>query len=509
MAGLTSPAGKGAFRFGVSTAATQIEDNNHATDWYLFTRSVADGGLGKATFVGDAVDGYTKSLADIELLSALHVDAYRFSIEWARVIPTRNTIDEVALAHYRELIDALVARGIRPMVTVHHFSNPVWVDDPRDPTCRSGPGDTNLCGFGHPVGGPLVVAALGQYARLLATRFGDVIDEWGSLNEPVNYLLASHGTGLFPPGKAQLLHITTEFIPVVRDFLSAHAAVYHAIKAADTIDADGDGVAAAVGVPLSVVEWAPARNNQPSTDPADLAAVARVTWVYHHLVPEALRQGKLDTDLDGVPDEDHPDWANTLDWLGVQYYFRAGVTADPPVIPVLALSPCFSPFDFGACLPPLDPTFCVPQLHYEYDPAGLYPILKDFGERWPDLPLVVTESGIATDVGARRSANIVRTLEQIERARAAGVDVRGYYHWSLYDNFEWADGFDPHFGLYSVDDATFARTPTSAVDTYAAISGSRTLAATQRSRFGGVGAMPAEPGVATSPALCNAASLGR
>ncbi|MEO6953630.1 MAG: family 1 glycosylhydrolase, partial [Polyangia bacterium] len=375
MGGLTTPGGKDTFRFGVSTAATQIEDQDHLTDWYLFTQPVAAGGLGKSTFVGEAALGYTKALDDVELLSTLHVDSYRFSIEWARVMPTRTTIDEDALAHYRMLLEALVQRGIRPMVTVHHFSNPVWIDDPRDPGCKNGPTDANLCGLGNPVGGPLVVQAMADYATLLGTRFGDLVDEWGTLNEPVNYLLASQGTGTFPPGKAKITSIETEFIPAVRDFLSGHAAMYHALKAADTIDADGDGVAAAIGVPLSVVEWEPARNNALSSNPEDLAAVERVTWVYHHLVPEALRQGKFDSNLDGQLDEDHPDWANTLDWLGVQYYFRAGVTADPPVIPVLALSPCFSPFDFGACLPPLDQTFCVPQMHYEYDPAGLYPIL--------------------------------------------------------------------------------------------------------------------------------------
>ncbi|MEO6954416.1 MAG: family 1 glycosylhydrolase, partial [Polyangia bacterium] len=146
---------------------------------------------------------------------------------------------------------------------------------------------------------------------------------------------------------------------------------------------------------------------------------------------------------------------------------------------------------------------------YEYDPAGLSPILKDFGTRWPDLPLLVTEGGIATDTGARRSANIVRSLEQIERARAAGVDVRGYYHWSLYDNFEWAQGFEPHFGLYSVDRSTFDRSPTSAVDIFARIASSRTLTAEQRRTFGGTGPMPAEPNVEANPALCNAMSLGR
>lgn len=505
---LTTAGGRGAFRFGVATASTQIEDQNPNSDWYLWTRPIVDGGLGHGTFVGEAVGGYSRAVEDIDLLAELHVDAYRFSVDWARVMPTRHTLDEAALAHYRTMIEALIARGIRPMVTVHHFSNPVWIDDPRDPTCASGPTDQNLCGLGHPVGGPLVVAAMGEFAGLLGQRYGDLVDEWGTLNEPVNYLLAAEGVGTFPPGKMKLFQLTKELVPVVRDFISAHVAMYRALKAADLIDADGDGVAAAVGIPLSVIEWEAARDNLPSTEAADLAARDRIAWVYHYLLPEALRQGRFDANLDGTLDEEHPEWAGTLDWLGVQHYFRAGVTSMPPGIPELGLTPCYPPFDFGACLRPLDPSFCVTQMHYEYNPSGLYPILKDFSARWPDLPLLVTEGGIGTDVGARRSANIVRSLEQIARARAEGMDVRGYYHWSLYDNFEWADGYGPHFGLYSVDRATFARTPTSAVATYSSIAGGRSLSGALRSEHGGDGPLPAEPGVPADPSTCTQNGLG-
>jgi len=500
--------GQGSFRFGVATAATQIEDQDPLTDWYLFTRPVADGGLGKGTFVGDAAGGYTRALDDIALLQALHVDGYRMSIEWARVMPTRHTVDEEALAHYRALLEALVAAGIRPMITVHHFSSPVWVDDPRDPNCTNGPSDTNLCGLGHPQGGPLVVAAFADFATLLGQRYGDLVDEWGTINEPINYLIAAHGIGLFPPGKSDLFDLLGAFIPAVRDYLSAHAAIYHALKQADTVDADGDGVAASVGLPLSVIEWAPSRDNTPSDDPDDAAARDRITFFYHYLVPESLRQGRFDSDADQVLDEDHPEWKGTLDWLGVQHYFRTGVTGEEQLIPVLDLVPCFPPFDFGACLPPLDGTFCVPQMQYEYHPGGLYPILKDFAQRWPDLPLLVTEGGLATDVGERRSANIVRTLEQIGRARDEGADIRGYYHWSLYDNFEWANGFGPHFGLYALDRGSFARTPTSAVETFAQIAAARRLTGAQRDRLGGDGALPPEPGIAVRPAFCTADGLG-
>jgi beta-glucosidase/6-phospho-beta-glucosidase/beta-galactosidase len=505
---LSAPAGKGSFRFGAASAATQIEDKNPETDWYLFTRPRADGGLGNHTFVGEASRGYTLALDDIALIKAMNLDSYRFSIEWARIEPRRDQIDEAAIAHYSAFIDALLAAGIRPVITLHHFSNPVWIDDPRDVTCANGPTDANLCGFGHPTGGPLVVAEFGQHAKLLAERFGDRVDEWGTLNEPVNYLLAAYGIGTFPPGKATITRVLEDFVPVVRDYLRMHAAAYAALKAADTIDADGDGVAASVGLSLAVGEFVPARANAVSTDPEDVSARNRLVYVYHYLAIDSLLNGTFDANLDGTADEQHP-WKGTLDWLGVQYYFRSGVTGETALVPVLNLTPCFGTFDIGSCLPPTHPTYCVPAMHYEYYPPGIYNVLKDFSKRWPALPLVVTEAGIATEVGKRRAENVVRTLEQIERARKDGVDVRGYYHWSLYDNFEWAEGFLPRFGLYTVDYAgSYARTASEGATVLGQIAGARKLTVDQRTRYGGDGAMTPEPGVPASPRLCTKAGLG-
>ena len=488
----SAKSGKGSFRFGASSAATQIEDQNPSTDWYVWT-APAPNGLGNGTFVGDASKGYSMAIDDVQLLADLHLDSYRFSIEWARVEPARGQIDQAALDHYSALLDALKAKGIRPMITVHHFSNPVWVDDPRDPSCQNGPTDANLCGFDHPVGGPMVVKAIADFAGLLAKAFGDRVDDWCTVNEPVNYLLAGYGVGTFPPGKAGILsNIDTKFIPAVRNYLAAHVAMYQAIKQADTADADGDGVAASVGFTKEAGEWVASRNGAPSDDPLDQKARDRVLWVYQYLFVDALRQGGFDTNFDGTLDEPHPEWKGTIDWLGVQYYFRAGVTSQPGLFPLVNATPCYSTFDFGACVPPLDPTYVVPAMDYEHDPAGLYAVLADYGKRWPDLPLTVTESGIATQTGARRAEMLVRALEAIDRARGEGVDVRGYYHWSIYDNFEWALGFAPRFGLYSVDFSTYARTPTEGATVFGAIAGARKLSIEQRDKYGGSGPMTAE-----------------
>ncbi len=500
MGPLVGDAGKGSWRFGVATAATQIEDLDTATDWYAWTAPTAMGGLGKGTFVGDATRGYTMDLSDLALVKELGVDSYRFSIEWARIEPTRDHIDEGAIQHYRDELLALRQMGIRPLVTLHHFSNPVWIDDPRGIACPNGPTDANLCGLASPTGGPLIIKEMADHAALVAQRFGDLVDEWGTVNEPINYLLASYGIGYFPPGVSLVTNIPA-FADVVRNYIAAHAAMYHAIKANDTVDADGDGVAAVVGFSMSVGDFEPARNNKPSTNPDDIAARDRLVYLFHYVFVDSALNGTFDANLDGTPDEQHPEWANTVDWLGLQYYLRAGVSADRPAFgPPVSIAICQGGFDFGACLPAPDLTYCVPRMGYEGWIDGIHDVLVAFGKRYPALPLVVTEAGIASEVGKRRAENVVRVLEATARARDEGVDVRGYYHWSLTDNFEWAEGFKPRFGLYTVDYSSYARTATEGATVLGAIAQSRALTVAQRQEYGGTGPMTPEPAFDTTTA---------
>ncbi len=493
MGSLASPAGAGSFRFGVATAATQIEDMNETVDWFLWTQPLADGGLGKGTFINQATQGFTRVNADLDLVKGLGLDSYRFSIEWARIEPQRDVIDTAAIAHYRAQLERMRDLGIKPMITLHHFSNPIWVANPGDAECSRGVSDTNLCGVGS-AGGAQVVEEMAEHARLMAEQFGDLVDEWGTLNEPVNYLIAGYLLAQFPPGRFTFTDLTGKFIPVLRDYIAAHAAMYDAIKAADTIDADGDGRPADVGLAMSVADWEPARAGTFSTLAEDIQGREKFVYVFHWLFVDALTRGGFDTDLDGGLDEPHPEWANTLDWLGLQYYFRAGVTAETVLIPEIGVTPCFGPFDNGACIRPPDPTYCVPRMGYEGWIDGFGRIIQEFSARYPTLPLVVTESGIATEVGRRRAENVVRVLEVIARERAAGADVRGYYHWSLTDNFEWAEGFIPRFGLYQVDYTSYDRTATEGADVLRAIATERELTSEQRTTYGGTGPLTVEPG---------------
>lgn len=495
---LTGPAGKDGFRFGVASSATQIEDRNENTDWYKWTAAPPDG-LGRSPFVGNAVDGYTKAVEDIDLIEDMNLDAYRFGVEWARVEPRRDQIDEKALKHYSDFIDALLARGIRPMITVHHFANPVWVDDPGDIECAAGPSDTNLCGLDHPEGGPQVAEEMAEFAELLAERFGDRVDEWVTINEPMVYMHFAHAFGAGPPGKANLIgDFKDRYQGALRNLIDAHARMYRAIKAADTVDG-GSGEPAAIGLSMSAKQYIPVRDGRLSDERRDIDAAERMRRYFEWNVTDSLWKGGFDTDLDGTMDESHPEWRGTLDFLGIQLYERIGVSETGPeptpnTFPVANADVCGT----APCLPPRDKTYFVPDMNYESDPTALYPVLKDYGRRYDNLPLTVTESGIASDSGKRRAEFTVRALEQIQKVRAEGGDIRGYYHWSLMDNFEWLGGYGPRFGLYAVDRSTMKRTPTEAAEVYGRIAGARVLSADLRKRYGGDGPMTPEPGTAAA-----------
>jgi len=501
---LAGDEGRGSFMLGVATASAQIEEATPESDWYVWG-AAAPVGLGKGkAFVGEAVQGYTRALEDVALIEAMHLDAYRFNPSWPRIEPRRDEIDQSALDHYDALIDELRAHDIEPIVTVHHFSSPVWIDDPRRPSAEScTPSDMDLCGWPHAVGGDLVVAELAEHAALLARTYGDRVDHWMTLNEPINYLLASYATGTFPPGRGSSLDLISEtatqaFLRVVERYASAHVAIYNAIKDNDRVDADGDGVAANIGYSASVIAWTPARDGVISENPDDVAATDRMRHLFQGAFTQAFMDGFFDLNMNQQQeaDEAHPEWTGKLDFLGLQYYARAGVTAAGALkLAGVDALPCIAGVPLvDGCLIATDPTKCVPTMAYEFYEPGIFELLKDASQRWPTLPLLVSESGLASEVGERRAEHVVRSLEQILRARKDGVDVRGYLHWSLMDNFEWAEGFGPRFGLYRVDatDGDYERRATLGAEVLGEIAQQRRLTDALIAEWGGTGPMTPE-----------------
>ncbi|MCA9771900.1 MAG: glycoside hydrolase family 1 protein [Myxococcales bacterium] len=502
------------FHFGAAMSAHQVEGGNHDT-WTLF--ETLPQFAGRATEPsGAAVDHYHRYAEDFDWARWMGLDTVRISIEWSRIEPERGRYDAVEIAHYRDVLAAMRARGLRPSVTLHHFTDPTWLVDLTKLTppvnadfCADGPSNTDQCFWRNPE----AARAFGDYCALAAREFGPWVDEWWTVNELFGYWLTTSVTGTFPP-------LLTAFndadraaiaLPVLRGLMDAHAACYRAIHAEDTVDADRDGIRARVGLTAGIGPIFPAVPDRPE----DVGAAALSETVGNFLVLDAAATGAFDADFDGVADEDHPEWTGTLDLIGVQYY-SSSTMIGIQLVPPLAGIPCLNiDFDLGepdasAALTnlyvnlmlalgcPEAPTQDFPfgpeppgRLYgRQSDPEGLLNSLVKVAARYPGTPLVVTENGFADD-DEKRASSLVRHLVAVHDAIARGVPVEGYYHWSLLDNFEWLDGFRVRFGLLHVDyDQDLARSPTVAAEVYREITRAHGLLQRHLDERGGPGPLP-------------------
>jgi beta-glucosidase len=356
------------FLWGAATAAHQIEGNNVNSDWW---RAEEAGLLPHRS--GDACDSWTRWADDVRLLTDISLNAYRLSVEWARIEPERGLFDDSALDNYRRQIEALKQAGIEPMVTLHHFTNPRWLADQGGWTNRD------------------VVARLATYADRVARRLGDLVRWWITINEPSILALKGYVEGSWPPHRPTDLR---GYLRLLRNAKPAHVLARRAIRShrPDAL------VSMAFAMwPIEPLRW---------WSPID-QAIARVgDWYWQGRV---LRRA--------VP---------ALDWIGVNYYSR-NVVGWP--WPRSGPSGMGSRTDFG----------------WEIYPPGLYAVLRRVGRF--GRPVVITENGIADADDDQRADYIVAHVRQMLRAIADGVDLRGYMHWSLLDNFEWAEGYEQRFGL--------------------------------------------------------------
>ncbi|MCC6751918.1 MAG: glycoside hydrolase family 1 protein [Deltaproteobacteria bacterium] len=487
---LAFPAG---FHFGAATAAHQLEGDNANNNWHQF--ETLPGFAGKTREPsGKAVDGYRQFDGDAALVQELGLSHYRFSIEWSRVEPKRGVFSEEALAHYDAVLDSLKRRGIRPTVTLHHFTDPVWVFDLRElEGCMSATPpirDENLCGWTNPT----VVEEWLKFVEKVVARYGDRVDTWVTFNEPMAFIPLGYLYGAFPPGLAGQ-SVPEVVVPLIRNVVEAHARAYDLIKRLDQKDADGDGTSSFVGLAQSVSWWVPAD----AKNAEHRAAAEQGEYFSQLLMVDALAKGGLDTNLDGTPDEAHPSWKGKQDFVGLQYYY-VSATTKMTIFPPLTYAPCNGLIESvvpGALklmkCPTPDPNKLT-LMGYEHEPQGLYQVGKAFAKRFPALPLVITENGISTRSGKRRAESLVRHLEQAHRLVAEGVDLRGYYHWALLDNYEWTLAFEQPFGLYRVDRTSMRRIATEGADAYRAVTLAGGVVTEELRRlYGGEGPLTPEP----------------
>ncbi|WP_238992793.1 GH1 family beta-glucosidase [Jiangella aurantiaca] len=420
------------FLWGAATAAYQIEgavdsDGRRPSIWDSFAHSP------RATLNGDtgdiACDHYHRWRDDFDLVKSLNLNAYRFSVSWARLQPTgRGPLNALGVAHYRAQLERLLALGIRPFVTLYHWDLPQELED----------------AGGWPV--RETIDRFAEYASLTAEALGDLAADWITTNESWCQAFLGYGEGKHAPGR--------------RDWRAAVAAAHHlnlahglAVRA---IRAARPG--ASVGTAQLVVDFVPA-----SSAPADIAASRR--WDAHHnqtfLGP--LGGGGYPADVldlysaDGLADLLRPGddavMAEPIDFLGVNHYQQVVVAHDQnAAVPLRARDT------------PAEPA--LTSLGWSVKPESLRNVLVRVAGEFPDLPLYVTESGASFDdyvdphgqvIDHERVDYLRRYLAAAGDAIKEGVDLRGYFAWSLLDNFEWAEGYRKRFGLIYVDYATQAR----------------------------------------------------
>lgn len=496
------------FLWGVANAGFQSEmgqgrnvDRN--SDWWVWSHDRKEIAAGHVS--GDKPErsngDYALFRRDIDLAAGLGLRVYRFDIEWSRLFPrttagvktpggkvTLATLraldklaDPVAVTHYRAELEYVDRMGMIPFVTVSHFTLPTWLHDPiatRDALARRGP-DEALPALKR--GGwldPSSVDEFRKYAAFLAWKYGHLVQYWNPINEP--FVVTTSGyvnipgafAGWFPPG-------AFSFSAAVRSAQVlglANAAAYDAIHRYDP--------QAKVGLVQNMIAFTPAD----AASKADRAASDHADYIFNRLFLDSAVKGTFDDNADGViaPAERHPDRAGKADFIGVNYYFRARVTALPaaltPLIPVLDFAPATS---YRSALDPSAaacPTTCT-DIGWEVYPQGLEDVLRTAGRY--HRPVFVTENGLADATDALRPRYLVSHLEVLRRAIAAKVaDVRGYFHWTLVDNFEWATGYRARFGLYAFDPVTLVRTPRKSAGYYRQIVKANAIPAALAKRFG-------------------------
>ena len=418
------------FLLGAASSAYQIEGGNH-NDWTTWeTGHYPDGSphVAGGASAARAADSWNLWRADLAALQLIGANTYRLGIEWSRLEPEEGAWDQAAAAHYQEMLQALVAAHVRPMVTLYHFTLPPWL-------ARRGGWEWS--------GAP---AAFAAFAARAGAAFGAAVDLWCTINEPNVYVAKGYLAGQWPPG----LKEPRRAGEVLRALMKGHALATAALRRADVVDADGDGRPTRIGIAQNLRLFDPA-----SANPIDGLVAGYATRFYNDSFLEAVANGRIRISIPGAIDidEPYPALAGTFDYLGVNYYTRE-----------LVIGHLRGPDHY---VPTASPDRPRNDLGWEIYPEGLYRLLIRYSTyRWP---LLITENGMADNQGDRRGEFIRAHIYALDRARGEGINVIGYLYWSLTDNFEWSHGYRGRFGLFSIDfdyDPALTRRPTAAVPVF-------------------------------------------
>ncbi len=362
-------------------------------------------------------------------------NAHRLSIEWSRIEPERGRIEAAAVSHYHDVFASLRRRGLAPIVTLLHFTLPAWVAD---------------------LGGWEAAETIERYCgfvRFCAREYGGEVDWWCTINEPEVLAFEAYVDGIWPPCRRDM----DAALQVIANQLDAHHRACRILHDEDRIDADGDGQAARVGFAKHVVQLIPRR----PWSPLDRLRTRVEDRIFNDAVIEAAVTGRIRLRVPGFKAvrRDVGGRERSLDWFGLNYYTRRTVDAT------------------GGSGHAARAGAEVNDLGWEIFPAGLAAAAERAASA--GAPVLVTEHGFADAADAFRPRALVESLAALGRAIERGAPVLGYLHWTLMDNFEWAEGWRAHFGLYRVDALVdpCGRARTRSADLLARIAGSNEISA--------------------------------
>ncbi len=417
------------FLWGAATAGFQVEGGLDATDWGAWARTA--GKISNDDDPDQGPDAFAHADDDLDNLVAVGMRAYRFSLELSRVYPTReafdaDTPDADGLAKYDALFDALDARGITPLVTLHHFVWPDWMADPAQKNDPQGWERDDA------------VDVFTSWCERMGTRYGDRVDMWVTINEPNVEASVGYLAGLWPPGVSDTDRLAT----VLKAQVRAHAACYDKLH-----EVDG---AAQVSIAQHNRVYEPIAGDDASAKAAKHSDYFWNTWIL-----DAIVKGTVDDDFDGTPDgPPDPTLVGRADYLGINYYGVSLINANGLSLPFVGVIP--QQLDIADGRPKTD-------LGWSIYAQGFGQVLDEAAAY--GLPIYVTENGIADQGDVNRTRFTAEHVFELGASIARGDDIRGYFHWALMDNFEWASGYCPRFGLYAVDygDPARPRSPTKAV----------------------------------------------
>lgn len=426
---LTFPPG---FRWGVATAPVQNEGSSIGSTWSRWEQM--PGAILNGDRSGIGCDWWRSAEADFDLAQEMGLNALRLGVEWSRIEPQPGRVDRTALARYRQMLQALHARGLEPMLTLHHFSDPLWLEEQGG--WRS----------------PGSVAHFRRFAGRVVEELGDLVSLWVTINEPLVYVFDGFLAGRRPPGHRGL---RSAFL-AARHLLLAHGEAYRAIHARQGH--------ARVGIANHLLHFDPANADRAG----DRVGARLLDWLFNGWKLEAQTTGRLRLPF-GLGLRACGPLVDSVDYLGLNYYSRARVALAPRgggqfvVWRLLGPGPDVRRGDPGA-----------DEFTQEVYPEGMYRALKRL-QRY-GKPIYITENGVADRVDRLRTQYLWEHLAQVHRGLQEGIDVRGYYHWTLVDNFEWTEGWQLRFGLVELDSDTQSRRPRPSAQVYAAISRGNGLA---------------------------------